>query len=52
MSLRTLELPLLLNLSGHDLFDIFFAPMLRHGSRYDRTAVPIVRSSSPSMLSK
>lgn len=36
MSLRTLELPLLLNTSDHDLFDVFFVPALRQAFRYDR----------------
>ncbi len=30
MSLRTLELPLLLNTSDHDLFQGFFVPALSH----------------------
>ncbi len=36
MSLRTLELPLLLNTSDHDLFRDFFVPALTHAFRYDR----------------
>ena len=36
MSLRTLELPLLLNTSDHDLFQGFFVPALSHAFRYDR----------------
>ena len=36
MHLRTLDLPLLLNTSDHDLFQVFFAPALRHAFRYDR----------------
>ncbi|GIK75005.1 MAG: hypothetical protein BroJett021_39930 [Chloroflexota bacterium] len=37
MSLRTLELPLLLNTSDHDLFRDFFVPALCHAFRYDRS---------------
>ena len=36
MSLRTLELPLLLKPSDHDLFQGFFVPALSHAFRYDR----------------
>jgi hypothetical protein len=36
MSLRTLDLPLLLNTSDHDLFRDFFVPALTHAFRYDR----------------
>jgi uncharacterized protein YfaT (DUF1175 family) len=36
MSLRTLELPLLLKPSDHDLFRDFFVPALTHAFRYDR----------------
>jgi hypothetical protein len=36
MSLRTLDLPLLLKPSDHDLFRAFFAPALTHALRYDR----------------
>lgn len=36
MSLRTLDLPLLLNTSDHDLFGDFFVPALTHAFRYDR----------------
>ncbi len=36
MSLRTLNLPLLLNTSDHDLIADFFAPALADSFRYDR----------------
>jgi hypothetical protein len=36
MSLRLLDLPLLLNTSDHDLIADFFAPALNHAFRYDR----------------
>jgi hypothetical protein len=36
MSLRTPDLPLLLNTSNHDLFRDFFVPALTHAFRYDR----------------
>ena len=36
MSLRTLDLPLLLNTSDQDLFRDFFVPALTHAFRYDR----------------
>ena len=35
MSLRLLDLPLLLNTSDHDLIADFFAPALNHAFRYD-----------------
>ena len=35
MSLRTLDLPLLLNTSDHDLFRDFFVPALGHAVRDD-----------------
>jgi hypothetical protein len=36
MSLRSLNLPPLLNTSDHDLIADFFAPALGHAWRYDR----------------
>ena len=36
MSLRSLNLPLLLNTSDHDLIQDFFVPALVHAFRYDR----------------
>ena len=36
MPLRSLDLPLLLNTSDHDLFRDFFTPALVHAFRYDR----------------
>lgn len=36
MSLRLLDLPLLLNTSDHDLFRDFILPALTHAFRYDR----------------
>ena len=36
MSLRSLNLPLLLNTSDHDLIQDFFVPALAHAYRYDR----------------
>ena len=36
MSLRTLDLPLLLNTSDQDLFRDFFVPALTHAFRYNR----------------
>jgi len=36
MSLRLLDLPLLLKPSDHDLFRDFFAPALTHAFHYDR----------------
>ena len=36
MSLRTLDLLLLLNTSDHDLFRDFFVPARPHALRYDR----------------
>ena len=37
MSLRTLDLPLLLKPSDHDLFRDFFVPALTHAFRHDRS---------------